>query len=38
MARANTVRNCSPRVTKIAWGRVDIEDNGYFKDVKLYPG
>ena len=28
----------SPRITKLAWGRVETEHGGSFKDAKLYPG
>ncbi len=28
----------SPRITRISWGRVEIEGFGFFKDAKLYPG
>ena len=28
----------SPRVAGLAWGRVDVEGIGAFKDAKLYPG
>ncbi len=28
----------SPRITKIAWGHVEVEGFGEFKDVKLFPG
>ncbi len=28
----------SPRVTALAWGRVEVEGGGRFKDAKLYPG
>ena len=28
----------SPRITRLSWGRIDVEGHGSFKDVKLYPG
>jgi len=28
----------SPRISSLSWGRIEIEDHGSFKDVKLYPG
>jgi hypothetical protein len=28
----------SPKILDLAWGRVDVEGLGQFKDVKLYPG
>ncbi len=28
----------SPRISRLAWGRVEVEGSGAFKDVKLYPG
>jgi hypothetical protein len=28
----------SPKITKLDWGRVEVEGFGEFKDVKLYPG
>jgi hypothetical protein len=28
----------SPKITGLAWGRVEVEGLGAFKDVKLYPG
>jgi len=28
----------SPRITRVAWGLVETEDGGKYKDVKLYPG
>ena len=28
----------SPRITRLAWGRVEVEGCGPFKDAKLYPG
>ncbi len=28
----------SPRISRLAWGRVEVEGHGAFKDVKLYPG
>jgi hypothetical protein len=28
----------SPRITNLAWGRLDIEGGLSFKDVKLFPG
>ena len=28
----------SPRITRLSWGRVEVEGHGSFKDVKLYPG
>jgi hypothetical protein len=32
------VRLKSPRITHFAWGVVEVEGVGAFKDVKLYPG
>lgn len=28
----------SPRITRLSWGRVEIEGGQSFKDAKLYPG
>lgn len=28
----------SPRITDLAWGHIEVEGFGEFKDVKLYPG
>lgn len=28
----------SPRISRLSWGRVEVEGHGAFKDVKLYPG
>lgn len=28
----------SPRISHLAWGRLEVEGQGAFKDVKLYPG
>lgn len=28
----------SPRITKLAWGKIEIDGNKVFKDVKLFPG
>ncbi len=28
----------SPKITKIAWGSIEIDSTQVFKDVKLYPG
>jgi len=28
----------SPRISEFSWGRIEVEDLGAFKDVKLYPG
>ena len=28
----------SPRITRLSWGSVEVEDHGLFKDAKLYPG
>ncbi|MFB0517151.1 MAG: Mth938-like domain-containing protein [Candidatus Neomarinimicrobiota bacterium] len=28
----------SPRITRLAWGRIEIEGGRRFKDAKLYPG
>ena len=28
----------SPRITRLAWGRVELEDGRCFKDAKLFPG
>jgi hypothetical protein len=36
--RRSATNTRSPKVTEIAWGRVDVEGLGRFKDVKLYPG
>ncbi len=32
------MESVSPRVTKLSWGRIEIEGNLVFKDVKLFPG
>jgi hypothetical protein len=31
-------RGRSPRINGISWGRIEVEDLGAAKDVKLYPG
>ena len=28
----------SPRITKLLWGKIEIDGNQVFKDVKLFPG
>jgi hypothetical protein len=28
----------SPKITKLSWGKIEIDGNQVFKDVKLYPG
>lgn len=28
----------SPRITRVAWGRLEVEGEGAFKDAKLWPG
>ena len=28
----------SPRIARLAWGRIEIDDGRSFKDAKLYPG
>jgi hypothetical protein len=28
----------SPRISRIAWGRLELEDGARYKDAKLYPG
>lgn len=28
----------SPRITKLAWGKIEIDGNKVFKDIKLFPG
>ena len=28
----------SPKITSLAWGEIDVEGLGTFKDVKLFPG
>ena len=28
---------CSPRITRLSWGRLDVDD-GSFRDAKLFPG
>jgi hypothetical protein len=28
----------SPRITSFSWGKVEVEKQGSFKDVKLFPG
>ena len=28
----------SPKITKLSWGKIEIDGNQIFKDVKLYPG
>jgi hypothetical protein len=30
--------NQSPRITSLSWGHLEVEGQGAFKDVKLYPG
>ena len=30
--------NMSPKILSHAWGKLEIEGFGQFKDVKLYPG
>jgi hypothetical protein len=32
------VRNSSPRITHVSWGRLEIENGRRFKDAKLFPG
>ena len=27
-----------PQITKLSWGKIEIDGNKFFKDVKLYPG
>ena len=27
-----------PKITKLSWGKIEIDGNQIFKDVKLYPG
>ncbi len=29
---------CSPRITHISWGRLEVEGKHSFKDAKLFPG
>jgi hypothetical protein len=31
-------RSPSPRISHLAWGRLEVEGQGAFKDAKLYPG
>ncbi len=28
----------SPRITQLSWGRLEVEGQQFFKDVKLFPG
>jgi hypothetical protein len=35
---AEEPRRPSPRITDLAWGRIEVEGAGTFKDAKLYPG
>ena len=28
----------SPKITKLSWGKIEIDNSQMFKDVKLYPG
>lgn len=28
----------SPKITKLSWGKIEIDGNQVFKDIKLYPG
>jgi hypothetical protein len=28
----------SPRISHVAWGRLEVAGQGAFKDAKLYPG
>lgn len=28
----------APHITRLSWGRIDVEGHGSFKDVKLHPG
>jgi hypothetical protein len=28
----------SPRILDLAWGRIDVEESGSFRDAKLFPG
>ncbi|UCH62907.1 MAG: Mth938-like domain-containing protein [Fidelibacterota bacterium] len=28
----------APRISRLSWGRVEVEGHGNYKDVKLYPG
>ncbi len=32
------MESVSPRVTKLSWGKIEIDGNLVFKDVKLFPG
>ena len=29
---------CSPRITHLSWGRMEVDDARSFKDAKLFPG
>ncbi len=29
---------CSPRITNLSWGRLEVEGDRSFKDAKLFPG
>ena len=33
-----TLTKISPKILSHSWGKIEIEDFGQFKDVKLYPG
>ncbi len=37
-ATSDEPRVRSPRIASLAWGRVEVEGVGVFKDAKLYPG
>ena len=31
-------RDRSPRISRLSWGRLEVEGHGSFKDAKLFPG
>jgi hypothetical protein len=35
---ASDVKMHSPRITAVAWGRIEVEGAGAFRDAKVFPG
>lgn len=35
---ATKPKGVSPRITRVAWGRIEVEGVGTFRDVKVFPG
>ena len=38
MKPAAQARSASPRIARLSWGRVQLDDDRAFKDAKLFPG